>query len=139
MCIRDRLRHRQRAARCGDRFDSRPRGTDGVTAGQEGLVSREGHGPAPQRSAAHGQPVGRRRAGDPHHRHRRMSPVTPAFVAYPRGPRYAAIGFSLVLVVGAITAFIALGAHVRSKFTVIQVITLAVSYTHLRAHETVLD
>ena len=55
-----------------------------------------------------------------------MSPVSPAFVAYPRGPRYAAVGFSLVLVVGAITAFIALGADVRSKFSVIQVVTLVI-------------
>ena len=52
--------------------------------------------------------------------------MTPTFVAYPRGPRYAAVGFSLVLVVGAITAFIALGADVRSRFTVIQVITLVI-------------
>lgn len=55
-----------------------------------------------------------------------MSPVSPAFVAYPRGPRYAAVGFSLVLVVGAITAFIALGADVRSKFTAVQVVTLVI-------------
>lgn len=52
--------------------------------------------------------------------------MSPTFVAYPRGPRYAAIGFSLLLVVGAITAFIALGADVRSRFTVIQVITLVI-------------
>jgi nitrate reductase NapE component len=53
-----------------------------------------------------------------------MSPVT--FVAFPRGPRYAAVGFSAVLVVGAIWATIALGEQTRSQFTAFQVITLIV-------------
>lgn len=55
-----------------------------------------------------------------------MSPVTPTFVAYPRGPRYAAVGFSLVLVVGSVLAAIALGPDARSRFTAFQVITLVV-------------
>jgi Bacterial PH domain len=55
-----------------------------------------------------------------------MSPVSPTFVAYPRGPRYAAVGFSLVLVVGAVLAFVALGADVRSRFTALQVVTLII-------------
>lgn len=50
--------------------------------------------------------------------------MTPAFVAYPRGPRYAAIGFSAVLVVGAVLAFVALGPEVRARFTAFQVGTL---------------
>ncbi len=50
--------------------------------------------------------------------------MTPAFVAYPRGPRYAAIGFSAVLVVGAVVAFVALGPEVRARFTLFQVFTL---------------
>ncbi len=54
-----------------------------------------------------------------------MSPVT-SFVAFPRGPRYAAVGFSAVLVVGALLAAIALGADVRSRFTAFQVVTLVV-------------
>jgi len=54
-----------------------------------------------------------------------MSPVT-SFVAFPRGPRYAAVGFSAVLVVGAVLASIALGADVRSRFTALQVITLLI-------------
>jgi len=53
-----------------------------------------------------------------------MSSVTSSFVAFPRGPRYAALGFSAVLVVGAVWAFIALGADVRSRFTSLQVVTL---------------
>ena len=53
-----------------------------------------------------------------------MPPLTPSFVAFPRGPRYAALGFSAVLVVGAAWAFIALGADVRSRFTPLQVVTL---------------
>ena len=52
--------------------------------------------------------------------------MTPTFVAFPRGPRYAALGFSAVLVVGAIWAAIALGAKTRSEFTWFQVITLVV-------------
>ena len=48
------------------------------------------------------------------------------FVAFPRGPRYAAVGFSAVLVVGAIWATIALGEQTRSQFTAFQVITLIV-------------
>ena len=48
------------------------------------------------------------------------------FVAYPRGPRYAAAGFSAVLVIGAVLAFVALGADVRSRFTAVQVITLVI-------------
>jgi len=54
-----------------------------------------------------------------------MSPVT-TFVTFPRGPRYAAIGFSAVLVVGAVWAAIALGEKTRSEFTAFQVITLVV-------------
>ena len=50
--------------------------------------------------------------------------MTSSYVAFPRGPRYAAIGFSSVLVVGAVWAFIALGADVRSRFTPLQVGTL---------------
>jgi Bacterial PH domain len=49
-----------------------------------------------------------------------------SFVAFPRGPRYAAVGFSAVLVVGAVVASIALGADVRSRFTLLQVITLLI-------------
>ncbi len=48
------------------------------------------------------------------------------FVAFPRGPRYAAVGFSAVLVIGAIWAAIALGARTRSQFTAFQVVTLIV-------------
>ena len=55
-----------------------------------------------------------------------MSSVTPTFVAYPRGPRYAAAGFSAVLVVGAVWAFLALGADVRSRFTALQLVTLVI-------------
>jgi nitrate reductase NapE component len=55
-----------------------------------------------------------------------MSPVTPPFVAFPRGPRYAAMGFSAALVVGAVWAAVALGAQTRSQFTAFQVITLVV-------------
>ncbi len=47
-----------------------------------------------------------------------------SFVAYPRGPRWAAIGFSAVLVVGAVVAFVALGPDVRARFTGFQVFTL---------------
>lgn len=47
-----------------------------------------------------------------------------SFVAYPRGPRWAAIGFSAVLVVGAVIAFAALGPDVRTRFTALQVVTL---------------
>jgi hypothetical protein len=50
--------------------------------------------------------------------------VKPAFVAFPRGPRYAAIGFSAVLVVGAVIAFTALGPEVRARFTGEQIFTL---------------
>ncbi len=50
--------------------------------------------------------------------------MRPAFVAYPRGPRYAAIGFSAVIVVGAVIAFVALGPDVRARFTGEQVFTL---------------
>lgn len=49
-----------------------------------------------------------------------------SYVAFPRGPRYAAVGFSGVLVVGAILASIALGADVRSRFTGLQVVTLVI-------------
>ncbi|HET7723592.1 MAG TPA: PH domain-containing protein [Propionibacteriaceae bacterium] len=52
--------------------------------------------------------------------------MTPSFVAYPRGPRWAAIGFSLVLVVGSLVVGIALGPDVRSRFTAFQVVTLLV-------------
>lgn len=52
--------------------------------------------------------------------------MTPPFVAFPRGPRYAAVGFSALLVVGAVWAAIALGAQTRSQFTAFQVITLVV-------------
>jgi hypothetical protein len=52
--------------------------------------------------------------------------VTPTFVAYPRGPRYAAVGFSLVLVVATVLTAIALGPDVRSRFTAFQVVTLLV-------------
>ncbi len=52
--------------------------------------------------------------------------MTPAFVAYPRGPRYAAIGFSAVLVGGAVIAFAALGPDVRARFTAFQVVTLVI-------------
>jgi len=52
--------------------------------------------------------------------------VTPTFVAFPRGPRYAAIGFSAVLIVGAIIAFDALGPDVRSRFTPFQIVTLVI-------------
>ena len=48
------------------------------------------------------------------------------FVAFPRGPRYAAVGFSAVLVVGAIWAAVALGEQTRSQFTAFQVVTLVV-------------
>lgn len=58
-----------------------------------------------------------------------MSPVTPTFVAFPRGPRYAAAGFSAVLVVGAIWAFIALGEDVQGRFTALQLITLVIFLT----------
>lgn len=47
-----------------------------------------------------------------------------SFVAYPRGPRWAAIGFSAVLVAGAVVAFAALGPDVRARFTALQVGTL---------------
>ena len=50
--------------------------------------------------------------------------MRPTFVAYPRGPRYAAIGFSAVLALGAVIAFVALGPEVRARFTVFQVSTL---------------
>lgn len=52
--------------------------------------------------------------------------MTPAFVAFPRGPRYAAIGFSTVLAVGALVAFAALGPEVQARFTALQVVTLLV-------------
>ena len=42
------------------------------------------------------------------------------FVAFPRGPRYAAVGFSAVLVIGAIWAAVALGEQTRSQFTAFQ-------------------
>ena len=48
------------------------------------------------------------------------------FVAFPRGPRYAAVGFSAVLVIGAIWAAVALGEQTRSQFTAFQVVTLVV-------------
>ena len=51
-----------------------------------------------------------------------MPPLT--FVAYPRGPRWAAVGFSTVLVVGAVVAFVALGPEVQARFTAFQVVTL---------------
>ncbi|MBI4899425.1 MAG: PH domain-containing protein [Actinobacteria bacterium] len=52
--------------------------------------------------------------------------MTPTFVAYPRGPRYAAVGFSVVLVVGSVLVGLALGPDVRSRFTAFQVVTLVV-------------
>ncbi|HSN12671.1 MAG TPA: PH domain-containing protein [Propionibacteriaceae bacterium] len=52
--------------------------------------------------------------------------MTPTFVAYPRGPRWAAVGFSLVLVVGSVLTAIALGPDVRARFTAFQVVTLLV-------------
>ncbi len=52
--------------------------------------------------------------------------MTPTFVAYPRGPRYAAVGFSLVLVIGFVLAAAALGPDARSRFTAFQAVTLVV-------------
>lgn len=54
--------------------------------------------------------------------------MTARFVAYPRGPRYAALGFSLVLLIAFIAVGIALGPEVRSRFTAFQVITLAIIF-----------
>ena len=52
--------------------------------------------------------------------------MTPTFTAVPRGPRYAALGFSAVLVVASIWTAIALGEKSRSQFTWFQAITLLV-------------